>query len=179
MQWIVGSESERKVNTVRKVVAQVTGKTDFTIVGYGANSGVGNTPYDKETYIGAENRANECKHKFPQADYWVGLESGLVERYGHLYEEAWACVIARDAGTYYGFSSGLKVPDCIIRRMQETQREHWQVMPQLRDELGVNTGKDTWANYTGDMLIREISLEEALRNALVQRFAPEHAFYHL
>lgn len=44
------------------------------------------------------------------------LESGLVERFGQIYEEAWACVISSEMNEYFGYSSGLKVPDSIIKK---------------------------------------------------------------
>lgn len=177
--WVLGSESERKIETARRVIAQVSANTDFSIAGYAVDSEVGNTPHDEETVIGAKNRALGCKKQLPEADFWVGLESGIVTRYGQTFEEAWAVILTPDGKEFSGFSSGLKVPDIVTKRMIETEQDHWQVMPQLRAEHGIENDKDTWGVYTGYILIREISLEEALRNALVQLFAPKQAFYHL
>ncbi len=63
--------------------------------------------------------------------------------------------------------------------MKKRELDHWEVMPELRKELNLTTHKDTWGEYSANMLIRELSLEEALRNALVQLFAPEGALFHL
>lgn len=179
MNWIIGSNSPAKIKTAEKVITQITSLAgpDLSVTGFAADSGVGNTPRDQETFMGAQNRAIYCQAANPKADYWVGLESGLAKRYGHIFEEAWACVISKDGQTVYGYSSGLKVPDSVLARMADTQLEHWQVMPTIRAEKGLEDEKDTWGNYTGNQLLREISLEEALRNALVQLFGPEEAFY--
>ncbi|HEY1074711.1 MAG TPA: DUF84 family protein [Patescibacteria group bacterium] len=178
-EWILGSESQRKIDTATRVIAQVSGQAGFTVKGCAAESGVGNTPYDEDTPRGAQNRASDSKRHFPQADYWIGLESGIVTRYGKTFEETWAVVLTKDEKAFFGFSSGLVVPNVVLKRMQETDQDHWQVMPQLRAEHGIENDKDTWGVYSGYTILREISLEEALRNALVQIFAPKQAFYHL
>ena len=179
MEWIIGTESPKKIETAKRVIAQVTQSTDFCLTGFNADSKVGNTPYDKDTFEGASNRAAAAQTAYPKADYWIGLESGLVQRYEHLFEEAWACVIDNNNRAYYGFSSGLKVPDIVLTRMKENSLEHWQAMIELRKELGMDTIKDTWGNYTGNKLLRDISLEEALRNALMQALPPKESFYAL
>jgi hypothetical protein len=38
---------------------------------------------------------------------------------------------------------------------------------------------DTWGSYSGGVLPRTVSLEEALRNALTQVIAPPESFYKM
>jgi len=178
MKFILGSASKRKIDVAEKVIRELFGETtkDISVEGYAAVSGVPETPYDKQTFDGARNRAMNSMVCAPDGDCYVALESGLIERYGHIYEEAWCAVILKDGREFFGYSSGLKVPDYILRKMEELKMEHCDAMTVIEKEHG-NLPNDTWGTYSGGMLLREISLEEAARNALVQIVAPEKSFY--
>lgn len=174
MKVIIGSSSDRKIKTVERIFNAIT-KTEVNVVGYSTKSGVPETPYDKQTYDGAKNRALSCKMK-QIADYYIGLESGLVERYGQFYEEAWACVITTNGDEFYGYSSGLKLPDFILKKMKDSNKEHFEIMATIETEME-KTANDTWGTYTAGAISREISLEEALRNALIQAIPHKESLY--
>lgn len=148
---------------------------NIEVLGYSTSSGVPETPYGEQTYQGAKTRSRNCMDS-GIADCYVGLESGLVERYGDLYEEAWAHLITKDGKEYTGYSSGLKVPDYITTRMKELDMEHCDVMTLIGEELG-NLPNDTWGTYSGGLILREISLGEAVRNALIQLLPYEQNLY--
>lgn len=175
MKFAVGSASERKINTARKIISEHLTQ-EFEIVGSTAKSGVPETPWDKQTYDGAKNRASAAKAAISDADYAIGLESGLINRYGNVYEEAWCCVIDKNGKEFFGFSSGLKVPDYILNKMNESNLEHNQAMTILERQHNL-LNADTWGTYSGNKILREISLEEALRNTLIQVFASDKSFY--
>ena len=160
----------------KKVISQLFNGEDIIVEGYNAVSQVPDTPYDKQTFDGARNRALDSKSHIGGSDYYIGLESGLIERYGHMYEEAWAAIISKDDKEYYGYSSGLKVPDYILKKMDELKMEHCDVMTIIEKEFG-NLPNDTWGTYSGGIIVREISLEEAIRNALIQVVASDKSFY--
>lgn len=176
MKFVIGSVSERKIDVAEKVILELFPGLDSKVDGYAAASGVPDTPYGKQTFDGARNRASGAKKNVPAADYWIGMESGLIERYGHVYEEAWCAVITKEGKEFFGYSSGLKVPDYVLKKMNELDKEHSDVMTILEKEHG-KLPNDTWGSYSGGMIAREISLEEAVRNALIQVIAPEESFY--
>jgi len=178
MKIIVGSASQRKIDTVKKVFNEIVKSADLCVAGFAAKSGVPETPYDRQTFDGAKNRATEARQASPEVDFSIGLESGLAERYGHIYEEAWSCLIAKDGKEYFGYSSGLKVPDYVLKKMNDLNIEHCMAMEIIEKEFG-NLPNDTWGNYSGGLIIRETSLEESLRNALIQTLPHEKSFYHL
>lgn len=175
MKFIIGTRNEKKVKSVREMVAQVSNLENFTVKGFDAASEVPETPWDRQTFEGARNRAQNCKES-NDGDYFIGLESGLIERYGHIFEEAWCCVLSSTGEEYFGYSSGLKVPDYIIQKMDELKIDHNSVMKLIEDEVE-GLYKDTWANYSGKSISRTVSLDEALRNALIQTFASEKSYY--
>jgi non-canonical (house-cleaning) NTP pyrophosphatase len=177
MKFILGSKSERKIAIAEKVIRELFKDDEIIVEGVAAQSGVSETPFDKETFDGARNRSLGAKEKVQDADYYIGLESGLVERYGHIYEEAWTVIITKKGEEYCGYSSGLKVPDSIIKKMDEMKKPHYEVMSIIEAEIDAKTDSDTWGTYSGGLITREVSLEESLRNVLIQIVAPDQSFF--
>ena len=177
MKVAIGTTSERKISTTKKVFNELVQEDNY-IEGVNAPSGVSETPYDKETYLGALNRAQFCRKTKPDADMWIGIESGLVERYGNMYEEAWCVLISKDEKNFSGYSSGLVVPEYVLRHMKELGKEHYEIMEVLQGKHGTEKG-DTWGNYSGKSISREVSLTEAKRNTLIQVIAPESSYYKM
>jgi len=117
MKFVIGSTSKRKIDTAEKVIRQLFVDGNIIVEGFPARSQMPDTPYDKQTFDGAKNRADDAKAHISDSDYYIGLESGLIERYGHIFEEAWSAVVSADGREYFGYSSGLKVPDHILKKM--------------------------------------------------------------
>ena len=176
MKIAIGTKSERKISVLRTVLKNLLPNIMFEIVPYAASSSVNTTPIGDETLIGARNRAIETRNNIKNADYYIGLESGLVERHGDVFEEAWCCVLMGKK-EFTSYSSGLKVPEEIIGRMKKNDRKHWEVMLDLNEERGESDDGDTWGTYSGKSLSRDISLEEALRNSLIQIFKSEKSLF--
>lgn len=177
MKFLIGTQNTQKVATAKKVIAAVLKLGEVDLEGMDVPSGFGETPIDSETKSGADNRAQALIDNHA-CDYAIGIESGLVERYGDLYEEAWCSIRTKDA-VFYGYSSGLKVPDIITNKMKKHNMEHFEVLrtDEIRALLTVKAGKDTWGNYSAHMISRQVSFEESLRNALIQAFASEDSMY--
>lgn len=175
MKFVIGSSSKRKIDIAEKVIKQFF-NDEISVESFAAKSQMPDTPWDKQTFDGARNRALDSKNNVAEGDYYIGLESGLIERYGHIYEEAWTVIIAKDDKEYNGYSSGLKVPDFILQKMDEMKMEHSDVMTIIEEEYG-KLPNDTWGTYSGGVIQREVSLEEALRNALIQITCPDTGFY--
>lgn len=176
MKIIIGTKNQKKINVVKKVFQEVLDAPSLEVVAHDAKSLVPEAPHDKETYDGATNRAKECQ-TVGLADYYVGIESGLVKRYGHFFEEAWAVIISKDNVKQIGYSSGLLLPNVVVERMNngETHNEIMFDFDNILDSPDDN--RDTWSRYTGGYISRQVSLEESLRNALIQNVSKEKNLY--
>lgn len=174
MNIIIGTKNKNKVATVEAVFSDLLEGTPKAEA-HDAQSGVPEAPHDQETYLGALNRALACVDH-GDTDYYVGIESGLVERYGHMFEEAWAVIIHQDK-QFIGYSSGLLLPDVVTRRMKRGEL-HNKVMEQIDRELDLpDDNRDTWSRYTGGKMLRTVSIEEAVRNALIQTLSTSASLY--
>jgi inosine/xanthosine triphosphatase len=175
MHVLVGSTNSLKIDVTAAVFGRYLGTDSVHVSGLAVPSGVRDTPAGHQTLDGARNRAFRCRQRRP-ADYHVGLESGLVERFGHWYEEAWAVVLARDGAEVKGYSSGLRVPDHVLERMASSGRTHAEVM-EIVERKGGMPWSETWGTYSGGLLLRRVGLEEALRNALIQLLPSPNGLY--
>lgn len=176
MKIVIGTRNPKKIAVVEKIFREVLKPDSLETIGKDIESGVPEAPHDAETYQGALNRAKGCR-ELENAEYSVGIESGVVERYGHFFEEAWAVIISRDGSERIGYSSGLLLPPVVVRRMKDGEM-HNDIMESYDREFNLpNDNRDTWSRYTGGNISRQVSLEEALRNALIQTSYSEQNLY--
>lgn len=69
----VGTKNEVKISAVQAVFF------DYDIIGVNVDSLVSSQPIGfKETSLGAYNRMNQIINKYPDGDFWIGIENGLV-----------------------------------------------------------------------------------------------------
>ncbi len=174
MKLVVGTNNQSKLDVVSALCKELL-QADIKVEGYSAESQVAEAPHGEDTYLGALNRALDCRASC-DGDYFIGIESGLVERYGNHFEEAWAVVIFGDK-KYVGYSSGLFLPKVVTDRMSKGI-PHNKIMEQLDKELNLpEDNRDTWSRYSGGQILRTISLEEAVRNALLQSIPATNSLY--
>jgi non-canonical (house-cleaning) NTP pyrophosphatase len=180
MKVIVGTQKKRKLSAVESVTNSLIEAEGVSVSGCLAASGVRNTPLAEETKQGAINRANNSMSCEPEADMYIGIESGLVQRYGEWFEEVW--VAARyDGEIFTAYSSGLALPPIVRDQLNADVQNHQDIMNALRAEYELDIhselGADTWGNYTGGVLVRDVGLAEAVRNTLVPIFPQANSFY--
>ncbi|WP_020573290.1 inosine/xanthosine triphosphatase [Actinopolymorpha alba] len=92
----IASGNPVKRRATLEAVRVTLGYDEVDAVAVEVDSGVPHQPVgDEETLRGARNRADAALTLLPDADLWVGLEGGVVERDGALECMAWVVVIGR------------------------------------------------------------------------------------
>ncbi len=77
-----------------EAVRVALGHDEAEVIAVEVESGVPAQPFgDEQTLVGARNRAHAVRAILPDADLWVGLEGGVVERDGALECLAWSVVL--------------------------------------------------------------------------------------
>ena len=90
---VVGSKNPVKVACAEEAF-QLTFDDQILVQSLDVDSGVSPQPKgDQETYLGAYNRASNCKEAFPEADFWVGIEGGIDDMGDSMTAFAWIVVL--------------------------------------------------------------------------------------
>ena len=91
----IGSENPVKIESTRKGFEEVFKKTSgFEFIGKSISSGVGDQPMtNEETLLGAKNRAQRLKAKFPGGDFFVGIEGGIQTIGDEMEAFAWVVIL--------------------------------------------------------------------------------------
>jgi len=180
MKIVVGTNNKRKIEAVKAIADSIIVEEKFLVSGCLADSAVRDTPLAVETKTGAINRAKNSMVCEPKADMFIGVESGLVKRYGEWFEEVWVAILYKEK-MYTAYSSGIALPESVSDKLSIDAQNHVEIMNELRASNAIDIheqlGVDTWGNYTGNKVVREVGLEEAVRNTLVQIFPGEKSFY--
>jgi inosine/xanthosine triphosphatase len=77
-------------------------------------SGVSEQPKsEKETLQGAQQRVENARNSFPDADYWVGIEGGIEEKKGEMEAFAWVFILDKKGKTGKGRTGTFFLPQAI------------------------------------------------------------------
>lgn len=91
MKIVVASENPVKIRAVETGFKAYF--RDVEVESVVAGSGVSDQPLtDKETLLGARNRATEARKKIRDADFWVGIEGGVQAEDNGLAAFAWIVI---------------------------------------------------------------------------------------
>lgn len=111
MKVFVGSKNLVKIAAARKAFEGVFPDQSWNIEGFSVDSGVSNQPMDEEeTMRGARNRAKALLKK-GGADYYVGLEGGLIHSAGQWMECGWIVVLDEDGNEGISTSPKMMISD--------------------------------------------------------------------
>lgn len=118
---VVGSANPVKIEAARRAFRRVFPEVPSRVEGVAVPSGVPDQPRGRaETREGALRRAAGAASHRPEADYWVGIEGGVLEEEGRMF--AFARVAVRSAGGTGESASGLfRLPDPVARRVRAGQ----------------------------------------------------------
>ena len=110
MKIIIGSTSNPKVSAVKEVFNDFFKGEIIEIIPIEVDSGVNPTPFSvEECILGGRNRIKKCQQQIPDADYYVGIESGIFKTAEFLFLAPWA-VIFKKSTNKESFGSGALVP---------------------------------------------------------------------
>lgn len=108
MPIAVGSTNQVKVEAVRTVMERIYG--NVRVIPADVSSDVPSQPFGDDTYKGAVNRAKAAIGDHALA---VGIEAGVFEMYGHLYDVQHCAIVDKNGVVTVGMSSGFRYPDKI------------------------------------------------------------------
>ena len=94
---IIASKNPVKIEAVKIAFEKMFLQEKFEFIGESIPSDVNAQPMsNEETLQGAMNRAINAQSKFPEANFWVGLEGGLEKTDNDLGSVAWVVIKTKD-----------------------------------------------------------------------------------
>ena len=172
MRVAVGTTSEIKLQAVVGALSKAGFVAEMR--GYPTLSDVPKQPFSREEIMeGAKNRAVGAIFEDKQADYGIGIESGIF-REGSLYFEIASCVIVDKNKEVAGvsFSAAVETPRSIVDKIKEKNSEAGVVVA----EITGNPTKDPISYYTGGKTSRADILQDAVLLALSRHLLNPEAY---
>ncbi len=173
MKVIICTENKAKITAVKEVLDKVW--TEFEIISEKFSSEVSEQPItEEEGMAGAINRAKNGQLKYPEADYYIGLE-GYVDtnKYG-MFLAGIVAIINKQGNIGLGSSAKMQLPTFIQTSINNGQ----ELGPLMKDLM--NDSKDNIRQYDGTNGIfskglynRVDEFKDATKCALVKFLSPE------
>jgi inosine/xanthosine triphosphatase len=167
MKIVVGSNNPVKVEAVREAFAKYF--TDLEVAGVQVESGVAEQPRsEQETIMGAKNRAKKC---ISEADYGVGLEGGVCDIEGRMFECAWVAIV--DKKGVEGIAGGLYFE--LPRKVAEKIRAGGELGPIMEEIMKFDVKRTSGAIgvFTKGQLDRKQAYVQIVLSALIKFVSPE------
>ena len=155
----VTSENKLKVDAVRG--AYHSRGFPCEVVGYTANSGVGEQPINEQALGGARNRITDIQKRVNGLDLIVSIESGIFEEDGQWVDHAVVVIFnAKTGEEYVDYSDGVVFPREYVERTRDIGFDKMTVGKVMEKEGYVKDNKDPHKSITGKP--RQEYIEETL-----------------
>jgi len=174
MRIVVGSENLPKSAAVRQSFTRAfphEKRIDVEMVR--TESGVSSHPVSgEESILGALNRASKAGELRPGADYYVGIEGGLLRVGDRVWEIGW--VVIRDSlgKVATGLSSGIEIKGDILRRIT-SGIELNDILEHDFQIVAAGNANGFYGLATDDLVTRQAAYEQGIAFALAQFLHPE------
>lgn len=173
MQIIVGSKKSPKVQAVEESFRAVFPNEEISIDGVATDSGVSSHPTSADdTLAGALNRAEHARRLVSDADYYVGIEGGLVKVVDRVWEVGVIAVIHSSGVVSTGVSAGIEVRGAILEAI-ESGTELSDVIEQKFGIESIGATNGFYGLATNDLVTRQAAYEQAITFALAPFLHPE------
>ncbi|MCL5090920.1 MAG: inosine/xanthosine triphosphatase [Patescibacteria group bacterium] len=159
MKIYIGTKNEKKIQLAREIFASLD--STIEVIGCSAKSEVSDTPWDEDTFKGARNRSKNSLNN-PDADFGLGLETGLTERYGKIYEETWCWTRGSKGNESWGYSSGNVISENIQKRVIENKELNTKSLEVF------DNSSNSWVLYSGNLELRNTCLSNAIKLSAIQ-----------
>ena len=126
MKVLVGSKNPVKIEAVREAFSKFF--DDVSVKSRSVKSGVSDQPFGDDTFRGARNRAVALRDE--EADFYVGLEGGVMDVLDKTVTFGAFCIIDRDGKESFGSSPLLPLPPVVLKGLAEG-KELGDVMDKL------------------------------------------------
>lgn len=168
MKILVGSKNPVKLDAVKETFALYFNSIE--VIGIDVDSNVPDQPINDETFIGAENRANELvninSEQSLHADFFVGIEGGIQQNYNKWFAFGCMCIIDKEGKKSFGTSAHFELPQIVSDQLLE-RKELGHVMDEIMNSENTKQKGGAIAYFTNGKMNRKELYIPGLISALV------------
>ncbi|HSX47192.1 MAG TPA: inosine/xanthosine triphosphatase [Patescibacteria group bacterium] len=168
MLVVLGSLNNPKLISVKKAFSKSFHEDLIKFKSISVNNGVSDHPVNgSESIQGAINRAKSARKQVPKADYYVGIEGGLLNIDNRYWEFGWVAIIDKIGEINTGLSAGIELKGKLLQdvlngiELSQAINKHFGLK-----ELG--KAKGFYGLATDDLITRV----DAYENAIIFALAP-------
>lgn len=165
---LVGSKNPVKTASVEEAFKNYFENVE--VYGIEVDSGVSHQPFGDETFIGAENRALALKRINAEqnlfAEFFVGIEGGVIRLYEKWFAFGCMCVIDKDGNIGFGTSPHFELPESVIEKLKNGI-ELGDVMDEIMNEENTKQKHGAIGYFTNGVMNRKELYIEGLKVAVV------------
>ena len=174
MLILVGSKNPVKIESVKEAFEKYF--TNIDVQGIEVSSGVSDQPVNEDTFNGAKNRADALfvvnKASKLGAQYFVGIEGGIINIYGKWFSLGCICIMDDNGKASFGTSSHFSLPMKIIDKLL-TGVELGQVIDDLTGQHNSKQKSGAIGHLTKDIIKRKDLYKQGIITALIPFLNPE------
>lgn len=168
MKILVGSKNPVKIQSVKDAFSNYF--NNIIIESYNVSSKVPEQPVNNDTFKGAKNRVNELKkidkNKNLNADFFVGIEGGIMEVYSTWFAFGCMCIADKNNKIGFGTSPLFELPDKIIKKLLNG-KELGIVMDEMTGENNTKHKEGAIGYFTNGVMNRTQLYIPGLITALI------------
>ena len=156
----VTSQNKLKLDAVINAYSFMSEKPE--IIGYSAESDVGEQPINYQTVLGARNRINDVEKKATGLDRIISIENGIFEEDGKWLDKA--IVVIYDVGSekeYIAISDSVVFPDEYVEKARKLGFDTTTVGEVMENEGYILNKKDPHKCISG--ISRQVYLETTVQ----------------
>lgn len=178
MKVVIGSTSPVKEKAVRQGFAMLFPDVECVFECVAALSGISDQPTSSEEMrTGALGRVAHARSLAPEADFYVGLEGGVEEMHGDVFNFGWVIIESKEGKRGHGRTVAFALPPAIARLMREEGLEQSHATDKVLGQSGTKVMTGTIGPLTNNALTYADWYAPAVISALVP-FLKEELYPH-
>lgn len=168
MLVLVGSKNPVKIQAVEEAFSKFFPGVE--VQSFSVPSGVPDQPKGNQILEGCRNRALELKkindEQELEADFFVGMEAGIIEMAPRWFNFSGACILDRDGREGYGTSPFFELPGHVMEKLQ-AGAELGDVADELFKESNIKQKGGMIGQFTKGAMDRKSYVGQSLIIALI------------
>jgi inosine/xanthosine triphosphatase len=175
MKVLVGSKNPIKLAATKAGFETVFTNETLGFEAFEAPSGISVQPMtDEETLTGAKNRVKYLREKYPEADFYAGLEGGIHIWDAIPYSFAWVAVASKDRISCSRTAS-FPLPQEVMKLIKEG-KELGEAMDVATNRTNTKQQEGAVGIFTNNLITRSELYQPAVILALVPFLHPKLTF---